>query len=122
MGHGDTLAIVDANYPSWSHHRRVHTLAGLDTTEAARMILRLFPVDEVAPDVAFAMVPDAGAPFDDAPHQDFARELAGAEGRTIPLAPIPRTEFYSAAGAAYAAVRTSDLRPFSCFLLVKGVV
>jgi L-fucose mutarotase len=36
--------------------------------------------------------------------------------------PLERFEFYRRAREAYLTVATSELRPYGCFLVVKGVV
>ena len=51
MGHGDELAVVDANFPAESvalrsGHGRVVPLAGTSMPEAVRAILTLLPLDD----------------------------------------------------------------------------
>jgi L-fucose mutarotase len=45
MGHGDEIAIVDANYPAATDARRLVRLPGADATDALRAILGLLPLD-----------------------------------------------------------------------------
>ena len=45
-----------------------------------------------------------------------------AQGRPVRVEPVERSAFYALAGGAFAVVQTTDPRPFSCFLLTKGVV
>ena len=50
MGHGDVLTLVDSNFPadsvaSSTIHGEVIRLDGVGTTEAARAILSVFPLD-----------------------------------------------------------------------------
>lgn len=122
MGHGDRIALVDRNYPALVRHARVHPLAGVDTTAAAAAILTLLPVDDFVEPAAFRMVPDGdpGAEFE--AHRGMAEALLGAEGRAVDLQPVERTAFYALAQSAYAVVQTSDARPYSCFVITKGVV
>lgn len=127
MGHGDRIAIVDRNYPALARHGRVHSLAGVDTTVAAAAILQLLPVDDFVAPAAFRMVPDSdsGAEFSGAEfeaHRMMAQALQEAEGRAVALDPVERTAFYDLAQSAYAVVQTSDARPYSCFVITKGVV
>lgn len=122
MGHGDTLAVVDRNYPAYSHHDRVVALAGTDATTAMTAIAQLLPIDTfVAPSV-WGMVPDDDPDARVETHVEVARILSEAEGRDTIVTPLRRTDFYAAARAAYGAVLTAESRPFSCFLLTKGVV
>ncbi len=122
MGHGDQLAIVDRNYPALARHDRVHALAGVDTTQAAAAVFRLFPVDDFVEPAASRMVPDGDPGAELESHRLMAGTLQEAEGRPVTLDPVERTAFYALAQRAYAVVQTSDARPYSCFLITKGVV
>ena len=121
MGHGDRLAIVDNNYPA-SRHQRVHTLFGNTTLDATRAIMTVLPLDDFVEPATLRMVPDGDPGFRSPSHDDFEGELTRLEGRPIQAEPLERTAFYESALAAFAVVHTSDTRPFSCFLLTKGVV
>ena len=122
MGHGDVLAIVDRNYPAAANHPRVHPLAGADVVQAARAVLRLLPVDDFIEPAAYRMVPDGGLTDPVGAHVEFGTAVVAAEGRPVLLEPVGRTAFYDLARSAFAVVTTSETRPYSCFLLVKGVV
>ena len=45
MGHGDEIAIVDANYPAATDARRLVRLPGADTIETLRAVLSVLPLD-----------------------------------------------------------------------------
>ena len=45
MGHGDEIAIVDANYPAKSNAKRLVRLDGADATQALNAILSVLPLD-----------------------------------------------------------------------------
>jgi L-fucose mutarotase len=122
MGHGDRLAIVDSNYPAASRHVRVHPLFGATTLDAARAILTLFPLDDFVEPAAVRMVPDGDRGFRSESHDDLEAELTRVEGREVRAEPVERTPFYELARGAFAVVHTTDPRPFSCFVLTKGVV
>ena len=61
MGHGDEIAIVDANYPAATDARRLVRLPGASATEALRAILTLLPVDTYV-DHAAQVMAVVGAP------------------------------------------------------------
>ena len=122
MGHGDILAIVDRNYPSHAGSQRVHHLAGVDATSAADAILSLFPVDDFTLPAAFRMTPDGQPDAFYPAHESFRQSLRRHEGREVDVQGVPRTQFYTMAAAAFAVVQTTDDRPFSCFLVAKGVI
>jgi L-fucose mutarotase len=122
MGHGDRLALVNANYPAHSRHQRVIALPGVSLVDAARSILQLMPVDELAEAPAFRMVPD-GAHCELLPvHRDIQQVLAAAEGAPVAMRALERAPFLDLAATAFVAVATTDNRPYGCFVIAKGVV
>lgn len=122
MGHGDTIAIVDRNFPAVSTAARLHRLDGVSVTEAARAILTLLPVDTFVaePVVRMAVVgaPDRVEPV----HAEFGEVASDASGRTIALGVVTRDEFYEQAREAFAVVATGEDRPYACFIVRKGVL
>ena len=122
MGHGDRLAIVDRNYPAHSLHSRVLPLAGHDTVQAATLITSLMPIDDYIEPAAFWMIPDGGSEGEYEAHTAFRAVVEASEGRPVPFESIERTRFYAEARSAFAVITTTDTRPFSCFLLTKGVI
>jgi len=127
MGHGDDLALVDANHPAARIAasctvRQPIRLPGLTMARAARAILSLFPVDDFTDDPARRMqiVGDAGAMPD--VQREVQAEIDLAVGRPLPLVGIERFAFYEAAKAAFVVVQVGDARPYGCFLIRKGVI
>ena len=127
MGHGDDLVLVDRNFPGVSVAASTVSgqciqLAGINTTEAAKAILELFPVDTFVdvPVKRMAVVGEPDAILD--VHSDMQRTLDTAEGRPITVEAIERHAFYEAASRAFAVVQTTEARPYGCFILKKGVV
>jgi L-fucose mutarotase len=122
MGHGDQLALVNANYPAWSRHGRVIALPGVSLVDAAAAILQLMPVDDLGGTPAACMVPDGEPGYAGDVHRDMQRVLDAAENRAVTMQAVERTPFFALAGTAFAVVLTTDNRPFGCFLITKGVV
>jgi L-fucose mutarotase len=122
MGHGDDLALVDCNFPAVSTAQRLIRLDGTDLPTALDAILQLIPLDTFVPDPALRMMP-VHAP-DEVPEvqQDCQALIDRHEGREVKLAGIPRDEFYVRTRKAFAVVYTSELRPYGCLLLKKGVI
>jgi L-fucose mutarotase len=124
MGHGDVIAICDANFPAYSvaGSRPLIHLPGIGTIAALRAILSLMPLDT----------------FDDAPVQRMqqvgaAERLAEVQREAIDsvfstLDPVPevggleRFAYYEAARKACVVVATGEMRPYGNFLLRKGVL
>src|SRR5437899_2965938 len=71
MGHGDMIAIVDANFPAASLGPRVIEVPGASSPEALAAVLTVFPLDTYEPPAAITMqvvgepeaVPEAVADF-----------------------------------------------------------
>lgn len=122
MGHGDDLLLVDRNYPAFSAGGPVIDLGSVDTTRAAQAVLSVYPLD------TFVERPLARMEANDDPNQQLPAHdevLALARAASSPdlqFEVVPRFDFYARGRTAYAVVKTLDTRPYSCFLLKKGVV
>jgi len=121
MGHGDEIAIVDANFPGARHAQRLIRLDGASATRALAALLTLLPLDDFvdAPLATMAVVGGGEAPPIVAEFQTLA---AAAEGRPVHSQPLAREAFYSRAAQAFAIVQTGEQRLYGNVLLRKGVV
>jgi L-fucose mutarotase len=119
MGHGDTIVLVDANYPA-TRARRTLDLAGADVVQALRAVLSLLPLDTFIPEPAVVMqvVGDPTA----VPQVFVEMNKALADHGHKPAATMERHAFYAAAERAYAIVRTGERRFYGNILLTKGVI
>jgi L-fucose mutarotase len=122
MGHGDEIAIVDANFPSVSVGRRVVTIAGAGAHEVLAAVLDVLPLDTVEPPAAFTMEVVGDADALPEPVADFAAVLADHGLGDVEVDHLDRHAFYARAREAFAVVRTGELRPYGNILLVKGTV
>ena len=126
MGHGDDLALVDANHPaetiaSATTSGRLIRLPGLTMQRAARAILSVLPIDDFEPGPVRRMEV-VGAPGEVPPIQ---REVQAELERAVPgltMQGLERFAFYDAARRGFAVVQVGDARPYGCFLLRKGVI
>lgn len=122
MGHGDTIAIVDRNFPAYAHGKRVINLAGCDVVDVGTAIFSLLPLDSFvpAPLVRMEVVGDA----DTLPEvqTEFIRVAVESVGRPLEVEAIERHAFYTLTHDAYAVVITGESRPYGCFLAAKGVL
>jgi L-fucose mutarotase len=120
MGHGDTLAVVDANFPAAATARRLILLPGVDAPAVLDAILTLLPIDDFEPDpiVVMQVVGDQDAVPD--PVRDFMTVLARHAAPSAVA--IERHAFYRAAAAAFAIVQTGERRFYGNILLRKGVI
>ena len=124
MGHGDDLAIVDANFPSARLARqggaRLVELPGMDAPTLLQAVLQLLPLDTFTADPArtMAVVGDATA----VPPPVAAFQAALAAAGEAPAMAVERHAFYAQAGAAFAIFRTGEMRKYGNILLRTGVV
>jgi L-fucose mutarotase len=122
MGHGDELAIVDANFPAVTVARRLVRLDGVPAPRALQAILSLLPLDTFTgtPAAVMAVVDDpAAVPL---PVREFQPIVDAAAGRPVRLVALERFAFYERARAAFAIVATGDTRAYGNILVTKGVV
>lgn len=119
MGHGERIALVDANYPA-TRGRRLIRLAGVDAPRALAAVLSLLPLDDFIPDPALVMQvvgdPAAVPPVIAAFNAELARHGAAPAGS------LERHRFYAEAEAAFAIVATGERRFYGNILLTKGVI
>ena len=119
MGHGDTIALVDANYPA-TRGRRLIPLAGADVAGALEAVLTLLPLDTFVADPAVVMAV-AGESGTVPPAEADINAVLSAHGAK-PAKPMERFAFYDAAAGAYAIVHTGERRFYGNVILTKGVI
>ena len=123
MGHGDELAIVDANFPASSSARRLVRLDAANSTEALEAILHLLPLDTYVECAAHVMeiVGEGGAlaPIT----AEYCAVLRRMAGHTLAsLKGLERNAFYERARSAYLIVATGETRLYGNIMLTKGVI
>ncbi|HQU10875.1 MAG TPA: RbsD/FucU domain-containing protein [Acidiphilium sp.] len=122
MGHGDSIAVVDANFPAATCARRLIVLPGTTSGQMLQAILGVLPIDDFVAEPLRTMqvvgdpaaVPPAVAEF---------RRIAAAAG--IGAARIggrDRHEFYADSRDGFAIVQTGDRRRYANILITKGVI
>ena len=127
MGHGDDLALVDANHPAdtvASHCivKKPLRVGATSMAEVARAILTVFPLDDFTDDPVRRMEV-VGAPAEVPLIQREVQSVIDAvQGHASPMVGIERYAFYDAAKKSFAVVQVNDARPYGCFLFRKGVI
>jgi L-fucose mutarotase len=126
MGHGDDLALVDANHPAETIARaggsgRLVRLPGLKMARVARAILSVLPIDDFEPDPIRRMEVVGDPALIPAVQAEVAAEIDAA-GLALRLAPVERFAFYAAAKHAFGVVQVGDMRAYGCFLIRKGII
>ena len=126
MGHGDKLILADANFPANTMNKRIIRLDGVNISDAAKAILSVFPLDSFLVSQGKAAV--SRMEVDEKPqelpdsHKEFINIVKEVSGSNWKVGSIERQSFYEEAKKSYAIVTTTDARPFSCFVMTKGVI
>ncbi len=122
MGHGDDLAIVDANYPAEASGRPVLRFDGQAATTVLEAVLSVLPLDTFVPAAAWRMEvvddPEADQPI----FHEFQKAILRHEGEGFALAKLERFDFYARARLAFAVVATGERRLYGNIILRKGVI
>jgi len=122
MGHGDEIAIVDANFPSYAQGPRVLRLDGVGASQALDAILSVMPLDDFVEEAAWRMqvvgAPDAEQPI----FEEFRATVARREGPQFRIGALERYAFYARAAKCFALVATSETRLYGNIILKMGVV
>jgi L-fucose mutarotase len=121
MGHGDEIAIVDANFPSTTNAQRALRADGVDAVRLADAILALMPLDEFADDAAFVMQV-IGKPKDAPPVYGLFQSAIDKHAKGFKIARIERFKFYERAKNAFATVATGERRLYGNIILKKGII
>jgi L-fucose mutarotase len=124
LGHGDDVALVDANFPADRIAEQAHALLvqlpGLTTTQVLEAVLSVLPLDSFVSPCSWTMQVVGDAQAVPAPVAEFRRALNDA-GEELPDN-LERFAFYEQALSARLVVQTGDLRKYANILLRKGVI
>ena len=106
MGHGDSIVLVDANYPG-SRGKRTLDLAGVNVVQALKAVLSLLPLDSFIPNPAQVMevVGDPGA----VPPVFAEMNEVLVAGGNKPAQPVERREVLQTARSSALVVQTSSM-------------
>jgi L-fucose mutarotase len=121
MGHGDEIAIVDANYPAQSTGNLLVRMEGASATDVLSAVISVLPLDQYVKHAAFSMqvvdeseeVPKIVMEF-----KEIVKELA-PEAK---WGSLERFSFYAQVRKAYAIVSTGEHRLYGNLILKKGVL
>jgi L-fucose mutarotase len=128
MGHGDEVALVDANFPGTStaarNGDRLVTCLGVDTPAMLRAMLSVLPLDQAVAEPAVVMEPQAGDPrFPGGTLPEAAAQIIRlVEDHGFKCGKLERFSFYERANAAFGIVQVGELRVYGNVILKKGVV
>lgn len=112
MGHSETVAIVDANFPAHRFPAPCVELPGIDVVRVTRAVREVFPLDPALAPVLM----DSGA----AELPEVQRGLVQAADGGRPTL-VDRWAFYDLVDRARLVVSTGELRLWGNVLLAKGI-
>jgi L-fucose mutarotase len=121
MGHGDELAIVDANYPAYSAGPEVVWIEA-DAVRTLDAILTLYPLDTFVPDACWRMQVVGQENQEEPIFAEFRAVIAKREGPQFKLAELERFAFYDRVKQGFAIVKTNERRLYGNVILKKGIV
>lgn len=122
MGHGDDIALVDANYPAESAGPQVVRLDGIGSPRILDAILSLMPLDEFVPEAAWRMEVVGNRTAEEPIFGEFRDIIARREGPKFKLASLERFKFYEQASQAFAIIASGERRLYGNIILKKGIV
>ena len=122
MGHGDEIAIVDANFPAASVARRLIQMPGVTSSDVLAAVLSVMPLDTFVSPAAVTMEIVGDPNTRPAPVDDFQTIVDQRSGEPRAFGHAPRQSFYDRARNAYVVVHTGDRRGYANILLVRGVI
>jgi len=121
MGHGDEIAIVDANFPGDSSGPTLIRLDGLTATEVLEAVLSVMPLDTFVDEQAIGMEVVGDPKKREATHKDFDKIVKKHEP-DMKLTLVERFAFYDRVEGAYAIIQTGERRLYGNILLKKGII
>jgi L-fucose mutarotase len=122
MGHGDDIALVDANYPAESAGPQVVRLDGISSPRILDAILSVMPLDEFVPEAAWRMEVVGNPQGEEPIFAEFRDIIARREGPKFKLASLERFKFYQRASQAFAVIASGERRLYGNIILKKGIV
>jgi L-fucose mutarotase len=121
MGHGDEIAVVDANYPALSNAKRLIRVDGVDAVAVTDAILSLMPLDSFVDIAAFRMEVVNDAKQVPPVCREFEKVVKKHEPG-FKVGRIERFAFYDRCKTAFAIVATGERRLYGNLILKKGVI
>jgi L-fucose mutarotase len=121
MGHGDEIAIVDANYPAEDHAKRLIRMDGHDSPRIVDAILSVMPVDDFVPEAVFR----PAAYGDPKRLEPVFGDLAAAVMKHEPerrIVALIGADFYNRVKATFAIVASGERRLYGNLIIRKGVI
>jgi L-fucose mutarotase len=121
MGHGDEIALVDANYPAEAHNPRVIRADGLPLLDVLDAVLQVLPLDRAVPQALFRAALD-NDPSRAGPIHHGIDRICRSRAPDLAVTPLAGPALYPRIRAAFAIVATGEMQTFANVILRKGVI
>ncbi len=121
MGHGDEIAIVDANYPADSAGPVLVRLDGIAATDVLDAVLTVMPLDDFVDQAAICMQV-VGNEAKREPVMDAFEAIIKQHEPAMGLSSLERFAFYDRVKTGYAIVQTGESRLYGNIILKKGII
>lgn len=125
MGHGDYIAVVDANFTSsalagdWP----VIRLPGLCLLRVCQAVLSVLPLDaSIKAPISYMQVSDTPGGHRDAVQQEVVDDLLLRGTAPEQIEAVERFAFYERVRTCRVIVQSGDLRAYGNFIFSKGVI
>jgi len=122
MGHGDEIAIVDANFPAASNAKLLLRADGSNAVEMLRAVVQVMPLDTYDLPAGRFMKPVEEHGELPSIVSAFQSEIDRSADHPSKIAPVERFEFYERSQSAFAIISTGETRLYGNIILKKGVV
>jgi L-fucose mutarotase len=121
MGHGDEIAIVDANYPAEEHAKRLVRMDGHGTPRILDAVLSVMPVDSFVPQAVFRPAAHLDPQRIEAIFSEFELILKTHEPEQR-IHALVGDQFYQRVRGAFAVVASGERRLYGNIIVRKGVI
>ena len=122
MGHGDEIAVVDANFPAETNAQRLVRLDGSSATSVLQAISSVLPLD------AYVKIPvhtmEVVGDKETVPPivEEFRKIVSDSADFDVAFGTLERNAFYERSRNAFAIVATGETRLYGNVILGKGVI
>ncbi|WP_165216781.1 RbsD/FucU domain-containing protein [Schaalia sp. ZJ1691] len=113
MGHSDTVAIVDGNFPAERTNSKVIRIPGIGVIPVLKAVLSVLPLDEDHPPILMDSAEESLPPAE----KDILQTL----GET-PHVMVGRWDYYPLVSQASVVIATGETRTWANVILSKGLV
>lgn len=121
MGHGDEIAIVDANFPATNYAKRLIRCDGIGGENILKAILKLFPLDSYSENQVTLMNVVKGDTYKPTIWASY-KNILEKSGNDCSIEYMDRYDFYERTKDAFAIIATGEEALYANIILKKGII